>query len=94
MVDVRDTEGIWCGAIVKELLKVGETPSLLIHYIGWSGLYDEVIETESPRLASYRFYTGRANVPRYEVQGEHQLQGYVLGLEERMENLDSDESLE
>lgn len=65
LVDVRDTEGIWCAAVVKEIIEMGDSHSLLIHYIGWSSLYDEVIETENPRLTSYRFYTGRFNIPRY-----------------------------
>jgi len=40
LVDVRDTEGIWCPAVVKDIVHIGECASLLVHYIGWSSLYD------------------------------------------------------
>ena len=40
LVDVRDTEGIWCPAVVKDIIKIGQSRSLLVHYIGWSSLYD------------------------------------------------------
>lgn len=65
VVDVRDTEGIWCSAVVKSIIKMDKNKSLLVHYIGWSNFYDELIEIGSQRLATYRFYTGRTRLPRY-----------------------------
>lgn len=70
IIDVRDTEGIWCSAMIKDIVKIGEISCLLIHYIGWSNLYDEVIEVGSQRMATHRFYTGRSKLPRYELIGE------------------------
>ena len=96
MVDIRDTEHIWCSGIVKRVLVVNGAESLLIHYSGWSSLYDEVIPKKSQRLANYRFYTGRKGIPRYEIEGGGQLQGYVLHnpferAEEQESNSDSEE---
>ena len=59
---------------------MGDVRSVLVHYIGWNSLYDEVIELGSQRLASYRLYTGRAKLPRYQLIDQSQLQGYVMGL--------------
>lgn len=66
-VDVRDTEYIWCvGRILNIYLKgPQEPPELLIHYLGWNKIYDEILEVASPRIAPYGFYSAREDIPRY-----------------------------
>lgn len=65
-VDVRDTEYIWCvGRIVTLYRKAGQPSELLIHYLGWNKIYDEILEVHSPRVAPFGFYTSREDIPRY-----------------------------
>lgn len=67
-IDVRDTEYIWCRAVIKEVYDshCSQTTSILIHYIGWNPIYDEIIQTKnSDRLAKAGFYTGRTELPHY-----------------------------
>jgi heat shock protein HspQ len=69
--------------------------SLLVHYIGWSNVYDEVIEVNSQRLASYRFYTLRKDIPHYVLADNemNHLQGYVVERDiAREEESDSSEN--
>ena len=66
-IDALDTEGIWCGAVIKLKIDSGEKyPFLYIHYIGWDKTYDEVISEASYRLAPAGFYTSK-NIPRYRI---------------------------
>ena len=59
-IDVKDTENIWCVAIVKEIIKNrNHSDTLLIHYKGWNEIYDEYICTNSRRLAPLGVYTSR-----------------------------------
>jgi hypothetical protein len=32
---------------------------LLVHYIGWSSIYDEIIPADSQRLATHRLFSSR-----------------------------------
>ena len=67
MIDVRDTEFVWC---IGKVLKI-ESNSLVIHYEGWHKQYDEEILLDSSRLANYGCYTMRNNIPRYLIKGEN-----------------------
>lgn len=61
-IDVRDTEYIWCvGRILNVYRKSPEAAptELLIHYLGWNKIYDEILEITSPRVAPFGFYTSR-----------------------------------
>lgn len=40
----------------------------LVHYIGWSSLYDEIIPLDSQRLATYRLYSSRKDIPHYQLE--------------------------
>lgn len=53
---------------------------VLLHYLGWSSQYDEVIDINSQRLASYRFYTKRNDIPHYDLceDNEEHLHSYVV----------------
>ena len=62
-VDVLDTEYIWCkGFVVKLKPKKNGNKMLLVHYKGWSKVYDELIESNSMRLAPDGFFTNRAGI--------------------------------
>lgn len=55
-----------------------------IHYIGWNTIYDEIIPVDSQRLAAFKLYTSRRDIPRYELESEEQVEGYAV---ESMEEL-------
>jgi len=86
LIDVRDTESIWCqGTIVKIYHKKNETTghsdlvSLLIHYNRWNKLYDEIIEVPSSRLAPLECFSGRTDIPRYNLsEADNNLRGSVV----------------
>ena len=41
LLDVRDTEFIWCRAVVDEVYqKNNQNFSILVHYLGWNSVYD------------------------------------------------------
>ncbi len=68
LVDVRDTEMVWCVAQVKKIIKDElnkETVSVTVHFLGWSDSYDEELIRDSPRIAILGFYTMRNNIPMY-----------------------------
>lgn len=90
-MDIRDTELIWCKAIIKKIFVKGDDSrwseskrlrieSILIHYIGWSNIYDEIIPISSNRLAEYRFYTSRKDIPYYDLCEDNQdhVHSYVV----------------
>lgn len=86
LVDVRDTESIWCqGNILKIYCKKNiitgqtETVSLLIHYQRWNKLYNEIIEVPSSRLAPLNCFSGRLDIPRYNLtEDDNNLRGSVV----------------
>jgi hypothetical protein len=65
LLDVRDSEMIWCVAQVMKILITREEVNLDIHYLGWNHIYDETIPIISPRVANLGFYTMRNNIPMY-----------------------------
>lgn len=66
MVDVRDTNFVWCeGSIELIIEQMNREPLYVIHYKDRSSYFDKVIASNSSRLASHGFYTSRADIPRY-----------------------------
>lgn len=75
-IDCKDTEDIWCPAVIKLIIdRVNSIPLLLIHYDGWHSMYDELFPKNSPRLALRGFYTERSkiyiDIPRYQLVNRH-----------------------
>ena len=71
---MRDTEYIWCPAVVRLTMNIHRKGLfLVVHYLGWSNVYDEAIPIDSRRLARRGFYTKRRgelllhilDIPRY-----------------------------
>eukprot|EP01017_Pseudomicrothorax_dubius_P031452 TRINITY_DN4017_c0_g1_i4.p1 TRINITY_DN4017_c0_g1~~TRINITY_DN4017_c0_g1_i4.p1 ORF type:complete len:279 (-),score=29.86 TRINITY_DN4017_c0_g1_i4:137-973(-) len=68
LIDVRDTEYIWCSAKVLRVERNGKhAPTVLVHYESWSKIYDEFICLNSSRIAKHGTYTGRRDIPRYDL---------------------------
>ncbi len=68
VVDVRDSEMIWCEARVELKLSMsGNRTALYIHFLGWSRKYDEYVWADSHRIAPKGIYTKRTDIPRYHV---------------------------
>ena len=66
IIDVRDTEYIWCKATVEFVITSGlRSPLLYIHYEGWNRRYDEYIFMNSQRLCPLGTYSSRQDIPRY-----------------------------
>lgn len=64
--DVRDTENIWCVAKVTDIISIkGHSDLLSIKYVGWDSIYDEVICSNSKRIAPLGFYTNLKDIPTY-----------------------------
>lgn len=58
MVDVKDTENIWCKATIERILKIQGAQTLYyIHYDNWNRYYDEFISEGSDRMAPLGLYT-------------------------------------
>jgi hypothetical protein len=77
LVDVRDTECIWCqGTVLKVYRRTNSkthrktTVALLVHYNRWNKLYNEIIELPSQRLAPLHCFSGRIDIPRYNLSEE------------------------
>jgi hypothetical protein len=68
VVDIRDTEYIWCvGTIELKIKTMNHLPLLYVHYNGWHRKYDEFIYYNSDRLAPSGTYTSRADIPHYNL---------------------------
>lgn len=86
LVDVRDTENIWCqGDILRIYRKRSKTTgktttvALLIHYQRWNKLYNEIIDIPSSRLAPLNCFSGRIDIPRYNLsEPDGNLRGSVV----------------
>lgn len=69
LLDVRDTELIWCQAEVLDVYyRNNEVEAVLIHYHHWHNTYDEVIYVPSSRLAPLGFFTKRQDVSCYNLK--------------------------
>ena len=56
-----------------------QVSSILIHYLHWAKLYDEVIEIKSTRLAPSGCFSKRQDLPKYNLHQENEnLRGNVI----------------
>lgn len=71
LLDVRDTENIWCQGTVLDIFYEGadkECPSaILVHFNRWHKIYNEIIEVPNSRIAPLFCFTGRTDIPRYNL---------------------------
>jgi hypothetical protein len=68
IIDIRDTESIWCQGTVLDIYYIDkQATAILVHFNKWSHIYNEVIELPSTRLAPYNFFSGRVDIPRYNL---------------------------
>ena len=66
IIDVLDSENIWCKGKIIDILKNDLSINLKIHYLGWNSLYDEIINKDSIRVAKLGFFTSRqSDLSRY-----------------------------
>lgn len=73
-LDVRDTEYIWCTAVVKLKIEcVNRPPVLAVHYEGWNNYYDEFLATNSQRVAKLGTYTKRTDIPKYQLRNQNSM---------------------
>lgn len=77
-VDVKDTEGIWCEATVKTILKLEKNKLILVHYDRWDEFFDELISWDSPRIAPMGTYTARSILKYKLMLPEGNRQGEVI----------------
>jgi predicted membrane-bound dolichyl-phosphate-mannose-protein mannosyltransferase len=80
LVDVRDVNYIWNAGIVNSIVTLkNQEKYAFIEYIGLDEIYNEYINIDSDRLASFGFYTNREELPKYIKLDENV---YILGLNE------------
>lgn len=65
-IDAKDSDGIWCEAIVKSVLKLEKKHLVYVHYERWDNFFDELIPADSPRLAPLGTFTQR-KILRYNL---------------------------
>lgn len=92
---MRDTENIWCQGTVLDILYEGEErdcPSaLLVHFNRWHKIYNEIIEVPNSRIAPLFIFTGRTDIPRYNLSlEENNMRGLVVTGTPVAQNVDSD----
>lgn len=79
MIDVCDTENIWCKATVELVVKSQNRKDLLyLHYEGWVRKYDEFIYIDSHRVAPLGLYTSRTDIPVYSMLNNNGRNGPVM----------------
>ena len=62
--------------------------SVLVHYNRWNKLYNEVIELPSIRIASFQCFSGRIDIPRYNLADEDEnMRGSVVSGPARPEGI-------
>ena len=67
IIDVRDTNYIWCEAEVKLIIEqIGKPATYSISYKGWSSQWDEIISSDTPRVAKRGTLTTRPGIPCYQ----------------------------
>lgn len=57
LIDARDTEFIWCKAKVMNIFRTNGKIEFLVHFLGWNEIYDEIISSNSQRLAPFKFFS-------------------------------------
>ncbi|CAD8085593.1 unnamed protein product [Paramecium sonneborni] len=75
-LDILDTVFIWCLGEIKEIRygKDDQPKQILVHYIGWNKVYDELLEVNSFRLAPQGSNTSQKNVLQYQQSNVETLQ--------------------
>ena len=79
--DVKDTENIWCTAVIEDIFKQKHhSDILLIRYDGWDQIYNEYICSKSDRIAPLGFYTKRRDIPQYrmDIRNPNQQLSYII----------------
>jgi hypothetical protein len=79
-IDVRDTESIWCeGTVVAVERSEGVPAAVLVHFNRWHNLYNEIIELPSHRIAPLHHFSGRTDIPRYNLTlPDNNMRGLVV----------------
>jgi hypothetical protein len=79
LLDVRDTEYIWCRGTIKMKIETpNRDPLIIVHYEGWNRYYDEVLPINSNRIAPAGLYSAREDIPRYQLKTENSMQGQII----------------
>lgn len=80
VLDVRDTESIWCqGTVVEVEADEGGPVAVLVHFNRWNSIYNEIIELPSLRLAPLHHFSSRTDIPRYNLAlDDNNLRGLVV----------------
>lgn len=80
LLDVRDTESIWCqGTVVEVEMGVDGPIAVLVHFNRWNSIYNEIIELPSHRLAPLHHFSSRTDIPRYNLAlDDNNLRGLVV----------------
>ncbi|CAD8053219.1 unnamed protein product [Paramecium primaurelia] len=75
-LDILDTVFIWCEGEVQEIRygKNDQPKQVLVHYLGWNKVYDELIDVDSFRLAPQGTNTKQKNVLQYQQSNVETLQ--------------------
>ena len=69
MVDVRDTDFIWCeGRITLIIEPMDKEAFYVVHFEGKSSNDDEVIYKNSERIARHGTFTSRSDIPHWQRQ--------------------------
>jgi len=92
-IDCRDTESIWCQAVVLDIYqkydkeKGRKIPvSVLVHYNRWHTIYNEIIDLPSNRIAPLRYFSMRTDIPHYNLaEAEGNVRGSVITGANRIE---------
>jgi hypothetical protein len=74
VVDVKDTESIWCQGTILEVYQKydptsmrNKTVAVLVHYNRWNNIYNEIIDVPTVRLAPQNYFSSRSDIPHYNL---------------------------
>ncbi|CAD8149768.1 unnamed protein product [Paramecium pentaurelia] len=82
LVDILDTEHIWCVGKILNIIQKKKENQILVHYEGWNKVYDECISIQSPRLSSKGLFTNRKDILLYQPSfNQNTMQNYIRQLE-------------
>ncbi|CAK75453.1 unnamed protein product (macronuclear) [Paramecium tetraurelia] len=82
LVDILDTEHIWCVGKILNLRQKKKENYILVHYQGWNKIYDECISIHSQRLSPIGLFTNRKDILLYQpTLNENTVSNYVRRVE-------------